>query len=83
MTRTAEEIQLREVRAQYTTEQVRDFDDRQMGSSVSLIWQWERESIECAPGGPVDQRMAAINVRNGTLPERVSGPVIKLSLIHI
>jgi ABC-type microcin C transport system permease subunit YejB len=39
-----------------------------MGTSITLIKQWERESIECAPGGIVDQRVARINAKNDSLP---------------
>jgi hypothetical protein len=67
---SAEQIQLRGFRALYTPEQVADFDNRDMGTSIAQIKKWEQETIECTPGGIVDQRMAKIDAANMSLPEK-------------
>jgi hypothetical protein len=67
---TAEEKRLVAFKAQYTAEQLADARNREMDGSIALLKQWTRETEECKVGGPVDQRMAAINALNATLPER-------------
>jgi hypothetical protein len=68
--------ELLDARAQFTADQLADADGRRvedgrsMGSSVALLRQWARETEECRAGGIVDQRMAKIDAKNMSLPEK-------------